>query len=333
MKLSVQLVTWNGERYIPKLLESLRLQTFKDWELLVLDNASTDKTVTLIENFGSTLGVPVKIIKKERNSGFAPAHNELFLNSKSPFLLVLNQDVLLEKDVFERLILAFDSDPKLGSASPRLMRLQDGHKTNVIDSLGLVVDRKRKFSDRAAGLTWSGQAMGEIVFGVSGTVAAYRRSAVESAAGRNLFEPSYFAYQEDIDIAWQLQLKGFTSKVLLEAVAFHNRTTRETKDKGLFGGVRGKRSQSPIARYNSYKNHLATLYKNEQKKNFILDFPFIIWYELMKFCYFLLFEREVLGGLRELWNDRNRLRTERKRIQSGAVTVPEKIRKFWKNYA
>jgi GT2 family glycosyltransferase len=317
MKLSVQLVVWNGENYIRPLFESLRSQTFKDWELLVLDNDSKDNTLAMVSEFKDSIGVPVRIFQKNHNSGFAPAHNELFAAGNGDYVLVLNQDVILESEVFGDLARCLDDHPELGSASPRLMRLENNQKTSIIDSLGLAIDRKRKVYDIEAGKTWSGKKKNGEVFGVSGTVAIYRRSAVVEAAGR-LFDPSYFAYQEDVDLAWQLQMKGYRSKILLDTTAYHHRSTRETEGKGIFGNIKNKRQQSLVARHNSYKNHLATLYKNEQYYNFILDLPFILWYELVKFCYFLVFDRGVLGGLIQIWRERSALRLERVRVQGGA---------------
>lgn len=81
-------------------MHSLQNQTFKDWELLVLDNASVDNSVALVEEYWP----PATIIKQKQNIGFARGHNLLVKWSKSDYVLVLNQDVILEPDYIEKLV-------------------------------------------------------------------------------------------------------------------------------------------------------------------------------------------------------------------------------------
>ena len=78
MKISVQLLSWNGEQYIPTLLESMRKQTHQDWELHILDNGSSDRTAELIQKEIKSFPVPTTFEQNDSNIGFAPGHNELF---------------------------------------------------------------------------------------------------------------------------------------------------------------------------------------------------------------------------------------------------------------
>ena len=250
--------------------------------------------------------------------------------SGSDYILILNQDVIFGADVFEGMINFLDHNQKVASASPRLMRIENNARDGIVDSLGLTVDRRRRFSDRKAGEPWGLQSESAtrtgpcFVFGVSATVAMYRREAIRFATGGRLFDQFYFSYQEDMDLAWQLQLRGFESVVLLDKVAYHERGAPDAT-RGLWSTVSNKQNQSAIVKYYSYRNHLATLIKNEQWPNFILDFPWILWYELMKFGYLVLFDRATLHGLSELWSERDWLKIERKRIQSGAVVGWKKM--------
>lgn len=328
-KLTVQLVVWNGAKFLPPLFSSLKSQTFQDWELLVLDNASSDDTLKIIES-EKTRFPNMKVFSESKNSGFSGGHNILFQKSDSEYVLILNQDVIFGDDVFDRLINFLDNNPEVASVSPRLMRIENNLKEGIVDSLGLTVDSRRRFSDRKAGEPWSLQSESAVrlgpcfVFGVSATVAMYRRDSVRRATGGRLFDQFYFSYQEDIDLAWQLQLKGYSSAVLLDSVAYHERSVRDA-NRGILSTILNKQNQSEFVKYYSYRNHLATLYKNEQWQNFLLDSVWILWYELMKFIYLLIFDRKVLKGLRELWSERDWLRIERKRIQSGAVISWKKI--------
>ncbi|MFA6105183.1 MAG: glycosyltransferase family 2 protein [Patescibacteria group bacterium] len=329
MKLSVQLVTWNGEKYLPALFDSLKSQSFIDWELLILDNGSTDRSVEFINEQKDKIGVPVRIFIKNKNIGFAPAHSFLFRESSSPYVAVINQDLILETEVFEKLTNYLDKNPKVGSVSPRLLRMQNGTKTTIIDSLGLQIRKNRQVVDISAGKNFQNEVFEQSpvhdVFGVSAAIAIYSRQAVGAVCRPGeLFDESYFSYQEDVDLAWKLQLGGFGSAVLTGISAYHERGIKEPEDKSLLGRFKNKKKQPFYIRYNSYRNHLATIYKNEQWPNFILDFFLIFWYEGLKFKYNFWFDREILKGIRDLWNRREELKAERKRIKS--IT-----RESWKN--
>lgn len=319
MKVAVQLVTWNGGEYMATLLPSLQAQTLADWELWVLDNASSDTTVAQIEKSKQNTAQSIYIIKEKENIGFAPAHVTLFEQTKSDYVLVLNQDTLLEPDMLEKLVTHLDAHPNVSSVSPRLMRLENGQKTNYIDSLGVAIKRSRQVVDRKAGEVWSGTMVAgavETVFGVSGAIALYRRSALEKVG---FFDPSYFAYKEDVDLAWRLVLAGFSNCVVINAVAYHARSVR----------TGSKKTQSSAVRYYSYKNHLATVYKNEQCANFLIDFLFILWYELLKLVYIFCTDWKTLSGLGQLLKNRRELKKQRVAVQKITGSTWQEMRKWF----
>ena len=97
---TISLLTWNGQEYLPWLLKSLSEQSFVDWELLVLDNASSDKSVDIIREYYPK----ARIINKKQNTGFARGHNLLINWSNSDYVLVLNQDVILEENYLRELV-------------------------------------------------------------------------------------------------------------------------------------------------------------------------------------------------------------------------------------
>ncbi|PSO44618.1 MAG: hypothetical protein BRC22_02175 [Parcubacteria group bacterium QH_9_35_7] len=103
-KLSVQLVTWNGEKYIPHLFDSLKNQSFDDWKLNILDNDSKDKTVKLIEQELQDFDTDYEFKKSDENLGFAVGHNQIYQDTESEYVLLLNQDMYLEPDCLENLV-------------------------------------------------------------------------------------------------------------------------------------------------------------------------------------------------------------------------------------
>ena len=343
MKLSVHLITWNGARYAPFLFDSLRNQTYKDWTLLVVDNNSQDGMVEAMKRELSDFPVQWKIIENRENRGFAGGHNQAFREADSEYFLLLNQDMYLMPDCFEKMVKFLDANQQAAAVSPRLMRwnfveavnnLQKSF-TDQIDALGLKVFRNRRVVEQFTQQNWSGDLKNKFpgkemeVFGVSGALPMYRRSAMNQIlfAGGQMFDESYHSYKEDVDLAYRLCAHGDKAFVLLNAIAYHDRSGEGTKEMADVAAAENKKKQSEWVKYHSYKNHLATLYKNEYWQNLILDFPWILWYEFKKLVYFLLFGRKILRGLKEL-NFRD-WKAKRKYIQNQKKINWKEMRKWW----
>ncbi len=332
-KISVNLVTWNAEKYLPYLFKSLREQTFLDWELLVIDNASTDATVAGLRQELTKLAIPSRLILNKENKGFAGGHNQGFRESNSEWVLLLNQDMYLAPDCLSRLADSTGSDSSMAALTPRLMKwnFPDGF-SDTIDSLGLQVFRNRRVIDWESGKRWCDSGVDKKeVFGVSGALPLYRRAALEQVVlGEGMvFDESYHSYKEDVDLAWRLRSAGYKSWLVSLAVAYHDRTANGSADLSDRAGMRNKQTQSFFVQYYSYKNHLATLYKNEYWQNFILDFPWILWYELKKWLYFLLLNRRILNGWGELWKERQRLKKLRRKNKELRKISWIEVRKWW----
>lgn len=334
MKLSVHLVTWNGAKYIPQLFASLRNQTFKNFELVVLDNNSKDNTGELIEKELLTWTGSKKFIKSPNNAGFAGGHNILYRETKSEFFLLLNQDFYLQPDCIAKLLTEIESKPELAVVSPRLMKwdFENQQFTNKIDSLGLKVFRNRRVVELCGGEEWHDQGEKSItVFGVSGAAPLLRRAAVTRTAfsESEFLDNSYGSYKEDVDLAYRLRSAGYEAETVLDAVIYHDRSASMPTKLSDSAAAVNKRNQSAWVQYQSYKNHLMSLYKNEYWQNLTLDFPFILWYELRKFVWLLIFKPSVLKGLKEIWKNRSMLTNKRNQIKSQRTVSWKQMRKWW----
>lgn len=344
-KLSVHLVTWNGEKYIPYLFDSLRKQIFTDWKLFVWDNGSSDGTVEAMKKELASFPVEYELIENKENKGFAGGHNALYkLTANSEYIVLLNQDMWVHSKCLQGLIEFMDKHQEVGSATPALLKWEfnkivagfDASITEMIDSLGLRIERNRRIREMVSGAVFTqaakkiNAAVGEI-FGVSGALPIFRRRALDEVAFADgtFLDESYHAYKEDVDLAYRLQAAGWQSRFLLSAIALHDRSAAGALDAGDAAAARNKHAQSEWVKYHSYKNHLMTLYKNEYWQNLLLDFPWIVWYELKKFFWFLLFDRKVLKGLFEIWNERRELRRKRAWIKSRRKVGWREMRKWF----
>ncbi len=352
MKLNVHLVTWNGGKYIPYLFDSLRKQTFSDWQLIILDNASSDDTLEKIKTELQNFPFQYQIIENKENKGFAGGHNSLYQEIKKSrnqveYVLLLNQDMYLMPDCLEKMVKFMDENQNIAGVSPRLMRWNctglwtmdyglEQSFTDQVDSLGLKVFRNRRVIEQYTQENWSeikNNFSNNVLetFGLSGAFPMFRRSAInEILLDEKIFDESYHSYKEDVDLAFRMLSHGLKTVVLLDVVAYHDRAGAGPKNMDDQSALESKKKQSEWVKYHSYKNHLMTLYKNEYWQNYLLDLPWIKWYELKKFCYFLLFDRRVLSGLGEVWKMRKDLKSKRQEIVSKRKVGWRKMRQWWK---
>ncbi len=327
MKVAVHLVCWNGSKYISKLFASLRAQTYHDWEFFVLDNASDDDTIDQVNVHTTDFPVPVHVTRSASNTGFAGGHNTLFTQNcdTAQYVLLLNQDMQLNVDCIEKLVVHMDANTTVAAVSPRLMKwdFERDQLTECVDSLGLRVYKNRRVVEQYAGQSWTDisnlfDSNVIFVFGVSGALPLFRMTALKeiSFADGTFFDEIYHAYKEDVDLAYRLRSAGYEAQVHLLAVAYHDRSAAGAISLDDASSVKNKKSQSEWVKYHSYKNHLMTLYKNEYWQNALLDFPWIMWYELKKFVWFLLFDRAVLKGFSEIVSQRKALTQKRRFIRT-----------------
>lgn len=317
--------------------------------MFVWDNAS--KEVGDLEQLTKTLSVPVRFVKHSENLGFAGGHNRVYAKTISPFFVLLNQDLYLEPDCLEKLMSVIEKDENIAVVSPRLMKwnfgllnqdtsdgLIDHHHlpqsfTDTIDTLGLRVLRNRRVVEIDAGLPYSVRECNDKiqVFGVSGTMPLFRRNVIKTLefSANEFLDSLYHSYKEDVDLAYRIRSAGFRAFTICTTVAYHDRSAAGPRELSDRAASENKRQQSSWVQYHSYKNHLMTLYKNEYWQNLALDFFWIIWYELKKFLWLLIFRPSVLKGLGEVWGNRGELKRKKMRIKNNRNINWKDIRKWW----
>ncbi|MBI5254826.1 glycosyltransferase family 2 protein [Candidatus Falkowbacteria bacterium] len=330
MKLAVNLVTWNGENFLKSCLDSLESQTFKDFSLLIIDNGSTDNTVSFLkENYPQ-----IRVVRHENNVGFAKAHNQAIHWTKSEYVLCLNQDIVLEPNCIERLIQFMDKHSEAGAATAKVLRLQNGEKTNYIDSVGLQIFKNYKVVDIAQGEIDDGKyGMDEEVFGFSGACSILRREALEDVQyEKEFFDEDFFSYQEDIDLSLRMRMRGWQIWRVGQAIAHHARTARnnavrgEKKTGAWLEILKHRRSKSNLVNFYSYRNHLYLLNKNFVQWRFFFN---VLWYEKLKFFYVLIFETKNLRAIKDLIKNFSKLMKKRHRIVRGRCAQMEDLLKWF----
>lgn len=322
-KLSINLVTWNGIKYIADCLDSIQKQTFKDYNVLIIDNGSNDGTVDFIKkNYPK-----IPVIKNFKNLGFAKAHNQGIKYSNSQYVLVLNQDIVLTPIYLAELMKVLENNEEVSCVSGKLLKIRTLSddlggkiKTNIIDSTGLKMFKNRKVINRGMGEEDINQYNNlEEVFGLSATALLIRRDALNtiriSDKNRNIdefFDEDFFSYKEDVDLSWRLQLLGWKSLYVPWAIAYHYRSASSSKET-VKEIIKNRRRKSDFVNRLSYKNHLFTLLKNEHKINLLKNLPSILFYESKKFIFLMFIEPQNLYfSLKEFFKQLSRIMIKRK---------------------
>jgi GT2 family glycosyltransferase len=209
---SIIIPNWNGERFLNTCLGSLRRQSLDNFEILLVDNGSTDGSVSFVERSFPE----VRVISLEENRGFSAAVNAGIRSADTEYVALLNNDTQAEPGWLEALWQAAERHPEASLFASRLVDFQD---QRVLDGAGDAL--------RRSGLPYRlghreldrGQFDREaFVFGACAAAALYRRSLFEEIG---LFDEDFFAYCEDGDVSFRAQLAGHRCLYAPEAVVYH----------------------------------------------------------------------------------------------------------------
>ena len=219
------MVTHNSRPYLEACLRSIFEQSCAPLEVVVVDNASTDGTREILARFDDRISV----IYNSRNAGFAAAQNQAIAASAGDWVLVLNPDVALQPRFIEQLIEFSRLDGSVGTVCGRLLAIGPDLRPPdqpLIDSAGIYFTPAMRHFDRGWHEPDDGRfRQPEYVFGASAAAALYRREMIADVSdGEDFFDPDFFAYREDADVAWRAQLLGWRCLYVPEAKAFHVRS-------------------------------------------------------------------------------------------------------------
>ncbi len=338
--ISVNLLLYKPGFYLRECLESILNQNYGHFELLIIDNNSADGTVEKVKELMAAAGNQIRwrLIVNEQNLGFAGGHNQGIKESRGELVALINQDLILDKDFLENIIEIF-KDEKAGSAQGKLWRLRvDGEnlsKTETIDNTGLIMLKNRRIIARGQGQKDEGRfdKIKEI-FGVDGALPVYRRKALEDVKIPNsqfpipnyeYFDEDFFAYKEDVDLAWRLRLAGWKAFYVPGAVAWHARTAGDSAATNYLGIIRERVKIGQFAKYLSFKNQRLMQIKNEQMSLLLKHLPWWLPKEIASWLYVILFERYTWKAIKDLfwqvpgaWQKR-KIIMARRRVSSGEM--------------
>lgn len=195
MLISVIIVNWNRLDDMNETLFSLRSQTYKDYEIVVVDNDSNDGSVEMIEKKYPH----VKLVKSTNNLGCEGGFNLGMKNSTGDIFFYLDSDASLSENVLERVCEEFSRNPKLGILDPRIINPHN----NLIINEPKYWPKKNHFT---------------------GCAAAIRRSVIEKIGMR---PAEYFIYTSEADLSLRTINADYTIEHFSDIVAFHRESPKK----------------------------------------------------------------------------------------------------------
>ena len=280
-KVSVAIVNFNGKALLRKNLPDVLRQDYKDFETIVVDNGSTDGSLELLNDEFPE----VRVIPTERNAGFAAGVNRAIERSDGDYVATLNNDARPNIDWLSNLMASAEEHPDFGMFASKMVF---DHDPAVINSTGISLDLAGIAWDRNVGDHNGGPS--QEVFGPSAGAALYRRRLFDDVGG---FDESFFAYLEDVDLAWRARLAGWRCWYVAAAAVRHEHSAT---------GIEG----SSFKNFHLGRNKVLSILKNYPLPHLLLHAPFIVLYDLGAIPYTLVSRRDPsillgrLAALREL---------------------------------
>jgi GT2 family glycosyltransferase len=300
IKVTVIIVNWNGEHFLKDCLSALVAQTVEPFEIILVDNASTDSSLEIVRCFPS-----VRVLAQNENLGFA-AGNNLAIESaseESEWVVLLNPDAFVEPSWLESLLLASHVHSDFDVFGSKLVKAAN---PAILDGAGDAY--------HISGLVWrighsslvsTYSERPSEVFAPCAAAAMYRRKVLIEVGG---FDEEFFCYVEDVDLGFRLRLAGYRCLYVPSSVARH-------VGSGTTGG-----QHSDFAVYHGHRNLVWTYVKNMPTMLFWVFLPLHI---VMNLAVLLVFvargqgavifraKKDALLGLPKMWAKRRIIQRNR----------------------
>jgi len=263
--ISVVIPNYNGKHFLKICIESLLNQSYKDIEIIMVDNNSSDGSREFINKFYPS----VKVLSLDYNSGFSPAVNFGIEAAKGEFVFLLNNDTELERDCIKRLFDFSKGKENLFSVGAKMIQYNN---RNYIDDAG---DEYNLFGwafKRGFNQLVTSNKDDRRVFSCCAGAALYKTDILRKIGG---FDNAFFAYLEDVDIGYRANCYGYKNYYCSSAVVYH-----------IISGTSGNK-KSEFKTMLSARNNIYLIYKNMPFAQLMLNLPTILIGILVKSIFFI----------------------------------------------
>lgn len=273
MRVSVIVVTYNAEATIHETISSLQRQSYGDYEIIVVDNNSQDKTSQILKELLPENTTNSKIVYNEENTGFAEGNVAGLKHAGGEYIALLNADAVAEPLWLESLVEAMDLQNEAGICASRIISFG----SSVIDSAGDEFSKALQGFKRGEGEAPGLYNTREYVFGACACAALYRRKMFEEVG---FFDEDFFLIHEDTDLNFRAQLAGWKVMYVPEAVVYH-------KVRSSIGNM------SDIGVYYTIRNRDLVRMKDVPTSVLLRCLPEFVMGVIAEFVYFVLKYRKM----------------------------------------
>lgn len=218
-RVSVVVVNWNRKDYLRACLRSLASQTFGDFEVIVVDNASADGSAEMVEReFASAGSLRIRLIRNAENRGFCAANNQGFAASRSPLVALLNNDAEADPHWLGEMVRVIEERPEAGMIACKSLIWDDPSR---IDKAGHLIYPDGQNRGRGTGEVDRGQydRIEEVAW-PDGAACLYRRAALDQCGG---FDEDFFMFGDDAELGLRLRIAGWKCYYVPTATVRHRR--------------------------------------------------------------------------------------------------------------
>lgn len=257
---SIIIINYNGREYLEKCIRSILKNSYRNYEIIVVDNASSDGTEEMIKkNFGS-LSL-LKMIKLDKNYGPSHARNEGVKISGGEIISFLDNDTETDPDWITNALKYFEGDKKIGLLQCKLLLLEDPKKIDYageyISQLGFLVHAAPYGSEDKGQYDKNSEILAAKSAGMF-----IRKDVFNKIGG---FDDDYFIFVEETDLGWRTWLAGYKVVFAFDSKVYHHFSTTKL--------IVNKKFNNHLVRFHGPKNYIMTLYKNLSFGKMIIILP------------------------------------------------------------
>jgi len=270
---SVVIVGYNAKHFLPECLGSLTKGTYKNIEILYIDNGSTDGTAGYIKKYYSN----ILLSKNSKNLGYSPAHKGILEKVKGDAILLLNTDTIVEKNLLEELVKVLYEKKGIGAVQPKILMYPDTGKIDSIGAFFLLTGFLYHVGyEKDSSLAIYNKPME--IFSTKGAIMLIKKEVLDKTG---LFDNDYFTAFEDTDLCMRIWLAGYRILYVPSTKAYH-----------IGGGTVMKMIRSFVI-FHGEKNRIATYIKNLSPKYLFKVLPRLLIMLQLEFFAYLFVKRRL----------------------------------------
>ena len=320
VKTSIIILNYNGRRFLKRCLDSIFKQDYKNYQVVFVDNASSDDSVEFVKNRYTQMIISkrLKIIVNDKNYGFSKGNNigikESLKDREVKYIVTLNNDTIVDRNFLIKLIDCAKRYKNAGSIMPKMIWSRN---PRLIDSAGIIYSKNILPFSRGKFEPAERYDKEEEIFGCCAGACLYKREALEAiAAGDEFFDEDFFSYCEDVDLAFRLRWAGWKSYFCPDATVYHYGS-------GTWGMI-----GNPTIYY-SLRNNTWVMFKNLPKSFILKNLHWIIISEIGQVMFNLIFRRKKIAIKAKIDAYKNLYRILEKRRRIKKATNFKEIERFF----